>query len=181
LAPIASPDEALRTQIVATKAAALGLDLGAELSGFVAAAVRGNVREIQGVLNAIRARAIMGAHPITRATIREALGVMGVCAGGGGPDVATILEVAAVEFGVTPGEIVSPRRTARLAEARQAAMFLCREHTELPLATIGQRLGGRDHSTVVYAVARVTERLAAQPIWQERLDRMRKRLAASRP
>ncbi len=180
LTPIAAPDEALRTRIVASKAAALGLDLGVELSGFLAAAVQGNVREIQGVLNAIRARAAACSHPVTRAMVREALGVMGVRAGARGPDVTTILEVTAVEFGVTPDEIVSPRRTARLAEARQAAMFLCRELTELPLAAIGQRLGGRDHSTVVYAVARVAERVAARPGWRERLERMRERLATGR-
>ena len=177
LAPIAPPDEALRTRIVARKAAALGLELPAELSTFIAGSVRGTVREIQGVLNTLRARVAAGAQAVSRAMVREVLGMLGMRTGGNGPDVVPILEATAVEFGVTVSEILSPSRTARLAEARQAAMFLCRDLTDLPLTVIGQRVGGRDHSTVVYAVGRVTQRIAARPAWEERLDRIRKRVA----
>lgn len=175
LAPIALPDETLRAHLVVRKAAALGLELSAELTDLIAASVQGNVRQLEGVLNAIHARAEVGAHPVTRALVREALSGMG-SRSAGSRTVAAILDDVAAEFDVSVSEITSPRRTARIVEARQAAIFLCRELTELPLEAIGQRMGGRDHSTVVYALRRAVGRREREPRFCERVDRVTRRL-----
>jgi len=175
LAPIALPDETLRAHLVTRKAAALGLELSAELTELIAASVQGNVRQLEGVVNAIRARAEIGAHPLTRAVVREALSGMGG-ASSGNRTVAAILDGVAAEFDVGVSEITSPRRTARIVTARQAAIFLCRELTELPLEAIGQRMGGRDHSTVVYALGRAVTRRERESGFRERLDRLMRRM-----
>jgi chromosomal replication initiator protein len=62
-----------------------------------------------------------------------------------------VISVAADYFGITPDEIRSSSRSRDLVTARQMAMYLCRELTELSLPKIGERFGGRDHSTVIYA------------------------------
>ena len=62
-----------------------------------------------------------------------------------------VISVAADYFGVTPDEIRSSSRSRDLVTARQMAMYLCRELTDLSLPKIGERFGGRDHSTVIYA------------------------------
>ena len=176
LAPMRLPDESLRAKIVHRKATGMGLSLNSELSELISASIQGNVRQIEGVLNAIRARAEVGAHPVTRALVREVVGAPGMGSADGAGRVAAILEAVASEFEVAVDEILSPRRTARIVEARQAAIYTCRELTQLPLTAIGQRVGGRDHSTVIYALARVSERRASQPTFSKRLDRVRARI-----
>jgi chromosomal replication initiator protein len=171
LAPIALPDAALRAAIVTRKAATQGLALGPELSAFIAKSLQGNVRALEGVLNAIRARATIAGQPLTRELVRDVLR-----ASGARPDageiVSAAITAAAAEFAVPAAEITSPGRSARVVLARQAATFLCRELTDLPLAAIGQRIGRRDHSTVLYGLARVAERRTADPVFRERLDRL---------
>ncbi|MCA1704158.1 MAG: chromosomal replication initiation protein DnaA, partial [Actinobacteria bacterium] len=68
-----------------------------------------------------------------------------------------VISVAADYFGVTPDEIRSSSRSRDLVTARQMAMYLCRELTDLSLPKIGDRFGGRDHSTVIYANNKVRE------------------------
>jgi chromosomal replication initiator protein len=63
------------------------------------------------------------------------------------------------EFSITREELLSRKRTARIALPRHVAMYLCRHHTDRPLAAIGAALGGRDHSTVVHGVSAIERRL----------------------
>ena len=70
-----------------------------------------------------------------------------------------ITEVART-FGVTPQEIRSSKRSASVSNARQISMYIVREITQLPLVTIGDEFGGRDHSTIVYALQQVEKNLA---------------------
>lgn len=175
LAPIAAPDEALRAEIVGRKATALGIDLSSELIDLIAGSVQGNVRQLEGILNALRARAVLGGQAVTRGLVREVLGAM--LRSDAAHGVATILGTVSEEFGVAVGEITSARRTARVVEARQVAIYLARELTDLSLAAIGRRIGGRDHSTVVYALARVNERSKVDPAFSRRLAGMRERCA----
>jgi chromosomal replication initiator protein len=175
LAPIAVPDETLRAHLVARKAVALGLTLSAEIIDMIAGSVQGNVRQLEGVVNAIRARCEVGARPVTRAVVREALSGLGSRTAAG-RTVPAILDGVAGEFSVSVAEITSPRRTARIVEARQAAILLCRELTELSLEAIGVRMGGRDHSTVVYALDRATVRREREAGFRERVDRVMRRM-----
>jgi chromosomal replication initiator protein len=90
--------------------------------------------------------------------------------------VPAILDGVAGEFNVSVAEITSPRRTARIVAARQAAILLCRELTELSLEAIGVRMGGRDHSTVVYALDRATGRREREAGFRERVERVMRRM-----
>ena len=79
------------------------------------------------------------------------------------PDV-TIEEIQAAtcaRLGISPEALCSPDRTARVAWARQVAMYLARELTDATLPAIGQAFGGRNHATVLHACRRTTERIAA--------------------
>jgi chromosomal replication initiator protein len=68
-----------------------------------------------------------------------------------------VISVSADYFDVTAEEICSSSRSRPLVTARQMAMYLCRELTDLSLPKIGERFGGRDHSTVIYANNKVRE------------------------
>ena len=66
-------------------------------------------------------------------------------------------------FNITKKLLLSPNRTKKVAFARQIAMFLGREYTNLSLAQIGQELGGRDHSTVIYACEKIRKEMVENP------------------
>jgi chromosomal replication initiator protein len=86
------------------------------------------------------------------------------------PTIDLIQQMTCDAFGVTLDELVSHERTARVAWPRQVAMYLCREHTDHSLPAIGRRFGGRNHTTVMHACRRTSERLASD---QDAFDAVR--------
>jgi len=79
------------------------------------------------------------------------------------PSIATVQEIVARRFNVRVTDLRSQRRDQMATHARHAAMYLCREHTRFSLPVIGRHFGGRDHTTVMYAIRRVEERRAESP------------------
>ena len=75
-------------------------------------------------------------------------------------DAATIMAVTAEYFAVSLDELCGPVKTKQIASARQIAMYLCRELTDLTLPKIGQTFGGRDHTTVMHAAKKIRLELA---------------------
>jgi chromosomal replication initiator protein len=73
-----------------------------------------------------------------------------------------ISEVSTV-YGVSPEDIRSNKRSAQISIARKVAIFVVREITQMPLASIGTEFGGRDHSTIVYSVTSVSEAMKKDP------------------
>ena len=79
---------------------------------------------------------------------------------------------------MTRDEIASVRRTARVSVPRQVAMYLCRQHTDVPLTRIGAELGGRDHSTVVHALQAIERRLEKDATLRRAMLALKARLGA---
>jgi len=73
---------------------------------------------------------------------------------------STIMAVTAEYFALTIEELCGPGKTKALAQARQIAMYLCRELTDLSLPRIGQTFGGRDHTTVMHANKKIRKEMA---------------------
>ena len=176
LAEIAPPDAALRLALVEHKARALGLTLPAEVAACLADDWCANVRVLEGALTRLDAYASLAARPIALGLVREALGAPP--SGAGGPTVEAIIGAVCREFNVSREEIASTRRTARIALPRHVAMYLCRYHTEAPLARIGAELGGRDHSTVLHALGTIERKLAADVALRDTIASLRARLRA---
>jgi chromosomal replication initiator protein len=77
--------------------------------------------------------------------------------------VEKIIEEVAKTFGTTNDDIRSLKRSATISNARQTAIYICREITQLPMTTIGEEFGGRDHSTIVYAVQQIEKSMKKDP------------------
>jgi chromosomal replication initiator protein len=177
LAEIEPPDAALRLALVEQKARALGLTLPADVSACLAESWCTNVRVLEGALTRLDAYASLAGRPITLALVREALGAP-PSSGDGGPTVERIIGEVCQHFKVSRTELASTRRTARLALPRHVAMYLCRHHTDVPLARIGAELGGRDHSTVLHALNAIEKKLGADLALRETVASLRARLRA---
>lgn len=82
----------------------------------------------------------------------------------------------AAYFSITPSDLNSKRRTQSVVRPRHIAMYLAKTMTTRSLPDIGRRFGGRDHSTVIHAVAKITAQLGSDPLLAEDIEAIRKRL-----
>ena len=174
LAHIAPPDPAMRMALVRRKASAISLSLAQEVEAFLAEGWCSNVRVLEGALTKVEAVASLDQREVDLALVRQVLGEP-PAAPGQATSVERIIDAVCEQLQVSREELMSGRRTARIAGARQLAMYLCREETEAPITAIGARLG-RDHSTVVHALKTVEKRLRERAELRRLLAVLRARL-----
>jgi chromosomal replication initiator protein len=149
---------------------------------FIAENVRSSVRELEGSVIKLLAYASLRRRNITIDLAREAL--RDKLRSDSGSDVISTLSVTTIqksvadEWGVTVEGLKSKTRTKTLTIPRQAAMYLCREVLGLQLVEIGNSFGGRDHSTVIHSLERAAILLIQEPVFQQRVQRLRTSLDA---
>ena len=188
VANIDAPDLEHRVAILKKKANLdhLELTIPDEVIEFIAQHVKSSVRELEGSIIKLLAYGSLKQRQITVELAREALRdkLRGQAEFPDVPPttitVATIQQVVAREWGVTPDGLRSKTRTKQLTTPRQVAMYLCRELLALQLVEIGNAFGGRDHSTVIHSLERVAEDTAGEPGFSERVLKVRSMLETLR-
>jgi chromosomal replication initiator protein len=178
LARIDAPDPGLRRALVERKAGAIGLAVEADVVAHLADEWCDSVRVLEGALTRLEAYASLAGRTVTLALVREALGPS-PAARTQRTGVERIIREVCQQFALSRSELVSARRTARVAVPRQLAMYLCRQHTDVPLSRIGAELGGRDHSTVVHALGAIERKLQQDAGLRDVVSALRTRLRAS--
>ena len=133
-----------------------GARLPEETAFFIARQLRTNVRELEGALLRVIAYARFRDMSITTELAREAL--KDILALNRIPvSIESIQKMVADFFKLKVADMYSKRRPAHIARARQVAMYLSKELTQKSFPEIGEAFGGRDHTTVIHAVRRITE------------------------
>jgi chromosomal replication initiator protein len=148
----------------------------------IAGQVPGNVRLLEGAMTRVVAVASMTSEPITTPLVRQALGPgetpQPPAGGGNAPSVSSIQDAVASVLGVARADLLSARRTPRIARARQLAMYLSRELTPLSLSQIAREFD-RDHSTVLHAIRAVSKRLEPGSETSEAIHKVRSSLGTT--
>lgn len=173
---IQPPDLETRLAILRKKTETERLSVPPEVMSYIASRIQTNIRELEGALIRVAAYASLTRTSIT---LEAAQGVLQSLLPNNNEARVTsdlIISVAAEYFDVTPEEICSPSRSRPLVNARQMAMYLCRELTDLSLPKIGERFGGRDHSTVVFAVNKVRQHMQERESWFEQVRELTTRI-----
>jgi len=147
---IEPPDFETRAAILMAKAQSRQIDLPDAVAMLIAKRMRSNVRDLEGALNTLAARANFMARPITEAFAQETLRDL-LHAQQQAISISNIVKVVGDYFQLRVADLLGKRRTQSLARARQMAMALARELTEHSLPEIGNEFGGRDHTTVLHA------------------------------
>ncbi len=163
---IEPPELETRVAILGRKAVEKKIDLPEEVAFFVANAVRSNVRELEGALHRIIASAGFTGRPIDIDLAREALRDLMVYRESR-INIDSIQQVVAEYYKIRVADILSKKRTRDIARPRQLAMALSKEYTNLSLPQIGDRFGGRDHTTVLHACRKIEELVQNDPKIQE--------------
>ncbi|RKF27627.1 chromosomal replication initiator protein DnaA [Micromonospora globbae] len=160
LADIQPPDLETRIAILQKKAAQERLFAPPDVLEFIASRVSNSIRELEGALIRVTAFA-----SLTRSTVELSLAeevLRDFIPDGAGPEITAdqIMVSTADYFGVSLEDLRGHSRSRVLVNARQVAMYLCRELTDLSLPRIGQAFGGRDHTTVMHADRRIRQQMA---------------------
>jgi chromosomal replication initiator protein len=154
IADIKPPQVETRIAILKNKAEKDGYSLPDDVAEFIADSITTNVRELESCLVRLELESDLRGIPINIKMAREALKTLiknrsrKVTPDG-------IQQGVAARFGITVGDMRSSKRVRSISQPRQIAMYLCRKHTNLSTTELGDRFGGRDHSTVLSAVKKI--------------------------
>ena len=157
---IQPPELETRIAILRKKAAQDRMAAPAEVLEFIASRVERSIRELEGALIRVTAFASLNRQPVD--TQLAEIVLRDLIPDSQAPEITapTIMAVCAEYFELTIDELCGPGKTKALAQARQIAMYLCRELTGLSLPRIGQTFGGRDHTTVMHADKKIRNEIA---------------------
>jgi len=156
-ADIQPPDFETRQAILRAKAERTGTRMSNEIIELVARRVQSNIRELEGALTRVAAFADLSGLPLTPQLVEAALTDLLPRRTEVRSD--EIIQRVAEKFGLTIDRILGRDRTKQVALPRQIAMYLMREEANYSLPQIGEALGGRDHTTVMYGCDKITEML----------------------
>jgi chromosomal replication initiator protein len=182
VAELKPPDFATRLTILRKRVHHDGIELADEGAlHAIAHRITTNARTLEGALIRVVAYHSLTRRPIDAALADEFLAGLypkpKAIARRQAPTIDRVQELACAAFEVSRDELLSSARTGRVAWARQVAMYLARQHTGASLPAIGERFGGRNHTTVMYACRKASERLAADPSAQALVHDLERRLA----
>ncbi len=166
-ADIQPPDLETRQAILRAKADRIGARLSNEIIELIARKVQSNIRELEGALTRVVASANLAGGVVTPQLVETSLVDLLPRRNEVRPE--QIIERVAESFGVTVDRLIGRDRSKQIAWPRQIAMYLLREEAKVSLPHIGEALGGRDHTTVMYACEKVADIL-------ERDDRLRRQV-----
>ena len=172
---IEPPDFETRAAILLAKAAQKNVPLPENVAFLIARRMRSNVRDLEGALNTLAARANFMGRAITEEFAQEALRDL-LRAQQAVISLANIQKTVADYFQLRVSDLLSKRRTRSLARPRQMAMALSKELTEHSLPEIGDAFGGRDHTTVMHACKVVRALVGDDPKAREDWDKLVRRL-----
>lgn len=154
------PDLETRIAILSKKAAQDRLDVPTDVLDYIASRIATNIRELEGALIRVTAFASLNRQPVDL-TLAEVV-LRDLVPTDVDPEItaATIMAQTAAYFGLSIEDLQGTSRSRVLVNARQIAMYLCRELTELSLPKIGQAFGGRDHTTVMHSERKIRTLMA---------------------
>jgi chromosomal replication initiator protein len=157
---VTPPDLETRIAILRKKSAQDKLSAPSEVLEFIATKMSTNIRELEGALIRVTAFASLNRAPVDLGLAEVVL--KDLVSDSAGPEISAgqIMAATANYFGVSLDDLMGASRSRVLVNARQIAMYLCRELTDLSLPKIGQQFGGRDHTTVMHAERKVRDLIA---------------------
>jgi len=159
LADIQPPDLETREAILAEKGRELGADIPGDVLEYVARKIESNIRELEGALNRIVALAQLSQRSITLELAVQALTDANAEARRQRLTPEAVIDAVGHHFRVSIAELLGAARRREVVVPRQVAMYLLREELGLSLVEIGQRLGGRDHTTVMHGIEKIQQQL----------------------
>ena len=179
MADIQSPDFETRMAILRKKQEMDGYDVGNDVIEYIAQNVKSNIRELEGSLNKVIALANLEKREINLELAEKAL--IDIISPNEKKVITPdyIINVVAEHFDITSDDIKGTKRSSKIAYPRQIAMYLCREMTNHNLQAIGQCMGGKDHTTIMYGIKRIEAELESSDNAKNTVNLLKKKINPS--
>ena len=169
-ADIQPPDFETRCAIIKRKSDLLRLDIHNDAVEFIASKVKSNIRQLEGVVKKLDALKrlenkvpnLINAQLAVKDLLDDEMPVP--------LTIEKIIEEVSRSYAVNPAEIKGKKRTQNIAEARKMCMYIVRQVCELSMEDIGKEFGGRDHSTVVYSISNVEEKMGKDSFYRGNIE-----------
>jgi len=177
VADIGKPDYETRCAILRKKCQLENRVIDDEILSMIANKVESNIRELEGVFNKIVAMASLTNSEITMSLAEKAVGDLERSS----DKVITVdyIQYAVANYyNISQNDFKIQRKTSDIAFPRQIAMYLCKQLTGLSLKEIGKEFGGKDHSTVIYAIKKVEEEMKLNPNTKTIVDNIKKMIVS---
>jgi chromosomal replication initiator protein len=179
IAEVEQPDHETRVSIVRRKAARRSVELPEEICRLIADHINTNVRELEGAVLRVIGYASLQGKPVTHELALEALRDV-IQPVERKVTIESILRNVCEHFGVKQSDLVGKRRHKSISLPRQVCMYLARRLTEYSLVEIGGQIGGRDHTTVIYANEKIAREIESKPRLREDIDLIVRRIRAGK-
>ncbi len=178
LADVQPPDIDTRIAIVKSKSQQLGIPITDEVAQYIAEQLKNNVRQLDGAVTRMRANLMMG-DPMSISTAKSAIRDIRADSQPAPITVERIVSEVSHTLGVSPKDICSKSRVASISQARKIVVYVVRSMTEIPMQQIGEELGKRDHSTIVYAYQEAEKQYHADSSFRSLVDDIIKNIRSS--
>ncbi len=159
MADIQPPDLETRIAIIRRKAESLEIPLSDDIAEYIASQLKTNVRQLEGVVKNMKAQYMLQGEKLSVLTAQNAIRDIRNDNQPVSITVDRIITEVARSMMVKPDDIRSAKRSAPISQARQVAIYVMRTITGLPMQSIGDEFGARDHSTIVYALRQVEKKM----------------------
>ena len=174
---IQMPDVETRMAILRKKEELEGYNIDNEVIKYIADNIKSNVRELEGALTKVVAKSRLVKQPITLELAEELLKDHITPSERKEITSELIIEVVAEHYNLKTSDLASVTKKKTIAYPRQIAMYLCRELTNVPLVTVGELLGGRDHYTVIHGCEKISTELQTNEQLKSTIESLRKKIA----
>ena len=171
---IQPPELETRIAILRTKAERAGRNVPGEILENIAQQIQSNIRELEGALTRVLAYSDLSGKPLTMELTKIALTDFLPAPSSVEPD--RILEIVADTFSITQEELLSRNRSRKIALPRQIAMYLLRDMVNASFPQIGKTMGGRDHTTVIYACDKIANLIERDDLFRRQVFQIRDHL-----
>ena len=173
---ISSPDLETRMAILQSKSQEKGLNLGEDILRQIAINVQSNVRELEGALNKLVAHCELHGIEPSEDTIRDLISSISINKKRGGITSKELMRIVVDYFEISFDDLIGQSRRKELVVPRQITMFLMREELDSSYPTIGQEMGGRDHTTAMHAYTKIKRDIDAEEKTRQDINLIKQRL-----
>ena len=178
LVDVEPPDFETRMAIIRTKAASLGIPFPDTVSAYIAENVTANVRQIEGTINKVMVLSFL--QMMDKATVKRAMKDIIREATEYIPNPDVIVNYVSQYYDIPPSSIRGQQRGRSATTARQVSIYLLRAMTNLSQDEIGEYFDGRDHSTIIYSIKQIEEKMKKSPAFAETVKEIKTNIASSR-
>jgi chromosomal replication initiator protein len=168
---IPAPDHESRVAILKSKSLLNNVELSQEILDFLAANLESNVRELEGVVNAIVCQTQLKNRPLTLVEVKNL--IKNSAKPKKNISIKDVIKLITDFYNITEESIFDKTRKKEVVKPRQVIMYILREDFSVSFPSIGEKMGGRDHTTVIHSCEKIKEELKTNPVLMSEISQIR--------